>query len=59
MTGLEGGPRIGVRVTRHSYVAMSEKWTGVNDRLLCRRPATLVTPDSVILDEFSVTGTPS
>ena len=58
MTGLEGGPRIGVRVTLHSYVAMSEKWTGVNDRLLCRWPASLVTPGMVTL-EFSVTGTPS
>ena len=58
MTGLVGGPRRGVRVTRHSYVAMSEKWTGVNDRLLCRRPASLVTPDVVTL-EFCVTGTPS
>ena len=55
MTGLVAGLRIGVRVTRHSYVAMSEKLTGVNDRLL---PASLVTPDMVTL-EFSVTGTPS
>ena len=55
MTGLVAGLRIGVRVTRHSYVAMSEKLTEVNDRLL---PASLVTPDMVTL-EFSVTGTPS
>ncbi|CAI8022017.1 hypothetical protein GBAR_LOCUS12961 [Geodia barretti] len=43
-TGL-AGPRRGVRVTRHSYVAMSEKWTGLNVRLLCTPPTSPVAPD--------------
>ena len=56
-TGL-AGPRRGVRVTRHSYVAMSEKWTGLNVRLLCTPPTSPVVPDMVSL-ESGLTGTPS